>query len=60
MVTGTARIRMTFPCAGMVRCHLTLDCRPVAHAWRPEAQPQAFTNRQSAGSAHRLELVPSA
>jgi hypothetical protein len=44
----------------MVRCHLTLDCRPVAHAWQPEAQPQAFTNRQSAGSAHRLELVPSA
>jgi hypothetical protein len=44
----------------MVRCNSTLDCQPVARAWQPEAKPQAFTNRQNAGSAHRLELVPSA
>jgi hypothetical protein len=44
----------------MVQCHSTLVCQRVAHAWRPEAKPQAFTNRQNAGSAHRLELVPSA
>jgi hypothetical protein len=58
-MTGTARIRMTFPCAGMLWCDLTPDCRPVARAWQPEANLQAFANRQNAGSVHRLGLVLS-